>query len=100
MLPSANCIYNCHNPKGTNLLLTRLLLNLSHLRSHKFKHSFQDSLNPLYTCGLHEESISYFLLHCPSFPTESPAFLSKIRKTESNLLGYNDSVLTHTILFG
>ena len=38
--------FNCHNPKGVKLL-TRLRLDLSHLREHKFKHSFQDSLNPI-----------------------------------------------------
>ena len=28
-------------------LLTRLRLGLSHLREHKFKHNFQDTLNPI-----------------------------------------------------
>ena len=44
--PSPNKIFNCHNPKGVKLL-TRLRLRLSHLRDHQFKHSFQDSLNPI-----------------------------------------------------
>ena len=49
--PSANSLFNCHNPKGIKFI-TRLWLGLSHLREHKFKHSFQDSLNPFYSCGL------------------------------------------------
>ena len=40
--PKPNSIYNCYNPKGV-ILITRLRLGLSHLREHKFKHSFQDS---------------------------------------------------------
>ena len=48
--PSPNSIFNCHNPKGVKLL-TRLRLGVSHLRDHKFKHSFQDSLNPICNCG-------------------------------------------------
>ena len=40
--PKPNSIYNCYNPKGI-ILITRLRLGLSHLREHKFKHSFQDS---------------------------------------------------------
>ena len=36
---SPNKISQCHNPKGIKLV-TRLRLGLSHLREHKFKHSF------------------------------------------------------------
>ena len=42
--PSANSTFHCHNPEGLKLI-ARLSLRLSHLRFHKFKHSFQDALN-------------------------------------------------------
>ena len=45
-----NNVYYCHNAKRIGLL-ARLRLGLSHLREHKFKHSFQDCLNPLCFCG-------------------------------------------------
>ena len=48
--PSGSSVFNCHNPRGVKLL-TRLRLSLSHLREHKFKHGFQDSLKPICTCG-------------------------------------------------
>ena len=48
--PFGNSVFNCHNPRGVKLL-TRLRLGSSHLRGHKFKHSFQDSLNPICSCG-------------------------------------------------
>ena len=41
--PTVNSIFGCHNPIGGKLL-TRLRLGLSHLREHKFEHSFQDTL--------------------------------------------------------
>ena len=44
--PTATSIFGCHNPIGVKLLI-RLRLGLSHLREHKFKHSFQDTLTPL-----------------------------------------------------
>ena len=47
---SGNSVFNCHNPRGVKLL-TRLRLGLSHLQEHKFKHGFQDSLNPICSCG-------------------------------------------------
>ena len=46
--PSPNSIFNWHNPKRLKLLI-RLRLGLSHLRDHKFKRSFQDSVNPICT---------------------------------------------------
>ena len=42
--PSANSIFDIHNPLGIKLL-TRLRLGLSHLREHKFRHCFQDTLH-------------------------------------------------------
>ena len=39
-----NSIFNCHNPKAIKYL-SRIRLGLSHLREHKLKHSFQDTLN-------------------------------------------------------
>ena len=36
--------------------LTRLRLGLSHLNDHKFRHNFQDCLNPLCPCSLKVES--------------------------------------------
>ena len=54
--PSQNSIFNCHNPKGVKLL-TRLKLDLSHLRDHKFKHNFQDSLSPICNCGTAVEKL-------------------------------------------
>ena len=52
---SQNSVYNCHNPREI-CLITRLRLGLSHLREHKFKHGFQDTLNPLCSCGNDVES--------------------------------------------
>ena len=43
--PSANSIFDIHNPLGIKLL-TRLRLGLSHLHEHKFRHCIQDTLNP------------------------------------------------------
>ena len=57
--PKPNNVYYCHNFKGIRLL-TRLRLDLSHLRERKFKHSFQDCLNPLCFCSNEIETSTYF----------------------------------------
>ena len=50
--------------KVLNLLLR---LELSHLREHKFKHSFQDTINLLCNSGLHKESTEHFPLRRSQF---------------------------------
>ena len=64
--PSPSNLFDCNNYKGIRLI-TQLRVGMSHLREHKFKHNSQDCLNPICSCGLHIESTSHFLLHCPSF---------------------------------
>ena len=49
--PTPNSVYNCHNPREIYLSI-RLRFGLSHLREHRFKLGFQDTLNPLCSCGL------------------------------------------------
>ena len=44
--PASNSVYNCPISKGTKLITsTRSSLDPSHLRGHKFKYSFQNSIN-------------------------------------------------------
>ena len=62
----ANSNFDIHNPLGIKLL-TRLRLGLSHLHEHKFRHCFQDTLNPLCRCGKDIESTKHFFLHCTNF---------------------------------
>ena len=44
--PTANSTFGTNDVSGLKLL-TRLRVGFSHLREHKFKHNFQDTLNPL-----------------------------------------------------
>ena len=62
--PSRNSVFNCHNCKEIKYL-TRLNLGPSHLREHKFKHSFQDTLNPFCLCGLDVETNTHFFSLLP-----------------------------------
>ena len=56
-------------------LLTKLRVEFSDLRSHRFSYNF-NCITPICSCLLDEESNSHFLLHCP--------FYAPIR---NNLLG-------------
>ena len=98
--PSPNSIFNCHNPRGIRLL-SRLRPDWSHLREHKFKHSFKDSLNPFYSCLKGEvETSSYYLLHCSSYSEERLVLLSTIKNIDTSILQQSDSKFTSVLLFG
>ena len=73
---------------------------MSHLREHKFKHSFQDILNPICSCVLDIECTSYFLLHCPTFNDETYTLLSTLSKIDCKLLELTKSSLSQALLYG
>ena len=97
--PSPSNVFNCNNHKGIRLI-TRLRVGMSHLREHKFKHNFQDCLNPICSCGLDIESTSHFLLHCPTFNDERYTLLSTLNNIDRKLLELTKSSLPQTLLLG
>ena len=97
--PSPNSIFNCHNPKGLKLLI-RLRLGISHLRDHKFKRSFQDSLSPICNCGNDVETTTHYLLHSPLFSDERLILINNIRDIDNNILNLNNSRFSEVLLFG
>ena len=60
--PCGNSIFDIHNPLRIKFL-TRLRPDLSPLHEHKFRHCFQDTLNPSCECAKDIESTMYFFLH-------------------------------------
>ena len=98
--PKANSAFNCNTSKGLKFITRLKSLGLSHLREHKFKHSFQDSINPLCSCSLHVESTIHYFLHCLLFTTEIHTLLNKINQTDNKLLYSNESYLIQPLLFG
>ena len=97
--PKANSVFNCNSSKGLKFV-TRFRLGLSHLREHKFKHSFQDSINPLCSCSLDIESTIHYFLHCPQFIIERHTLLNTISQIDNKLLDSNESNLIQHLLFG
>ena len=67
--PSPNYFYNCHDPIGIKYI-TKFQFGLSHLQEYKFKHSSQESINPICNCGNGIESVILFFLHCPLYSNE------------------------------
>ena len=75
--PPANSVYGIHNPKGI-AYLTQLRVGLSKLNFHKFKHNFQDTVNPM--CSINDgiEDTEHFLLLCNSFTEQRHDLLAGV----------------------
>ena len=52
-------------------LLTRLRLNFSHLNEHKFRHNFDDTINPMGNCGTATETNTLHLALPTLFSSKS-----------------------------
>ena len=88
--PRCNDVFNVSHLKGLTFL-TCLRVGLSHLREHKFKHSFLDTLNTHCICGFDIETLKHFLLHCPRFTNEIQKPLLKIESIIPNILTKTDT---------
>ena len=75
-------------------------VRLSHLCEHKFKHSFQDTLNPICNCGEDNETTSHYLLHCPDYLRERKTLLNKVSSIVPNIFDFNNDQLTEILLYG
>ena len=65
--PKSANVYRIHHARGLELL-TRLRLGLSHLPEHKFRHNFNDTIDPFCLCGTNNlETSEHFLLLCPTY---------------------------------
>ena len=61
--PPKRSLFGFHNIEGVRLL-TRLRVEFSDLREHRFRHNFQCS-SPMCFCQTGIENKERFLLHCP-----------------------------------
>ena len=44
-----------------------LRLGFSHFNEHRFRHDFENCVNPLCSCSLEAEDTLHYLLHCHHF---------------------------------
>ena len=97
--PIQRAIYNINNLVGL-ILLTRLRLGLSHLKEHRFKHNFQNPINPLCSCSLKIESTFHFLLHCHHYTNIRVTLLNSAAEIIGNAFNIYDECLVNLLLFG
>ena len=99
--PPPKLVYNIHDPKGLSIL-TQLRVGLSKLNFHKFKHNFNDTLNPL--CPINDgiEDTEHFLLLCHAYDTDRRDLLSSVNAIlrPHGLVNLSNENLLQIILYG
>ena len=81
-------------------MITRLRLDFSHLREHKFKHNFGDALNPLCSCSIEAESTSHYFLRCHFFDALRATLMNDLKNINSDLPILRDENFTNILLYG
>ena len=79
---SAKSIYDSFRDK--------LHLDFSHLREHKFRHNFIDTVNLLCSCTLETENTEHFFLRCQSKLSARATLMSELNNI-SNAMNYLNS---------
>ena len=77
IIPTCSTLFSIHHPVGVKLLV-RLRLGYSHLREHKFRHNFHDTLNLSCSCSLEPETTSSYLLCCYNFSSARSALMNDL----------------------
>ena len=80
--------------------LTRLRIGFSHLKQHKFKHNFQNSIYPIYNCSSGIERTIYFFLNCASFNSKSQILFHKAANIDANTFTENEYIIVKFIWIG
>ena len=79
--PAPGSIYRIHHPLCLKFL-NRLSLALE---EDRFKHNFENCINPLYTCSLEVESINHFFLHLHYYWEFRNSFLNDLNNISPQL---------------
>ena len=95
---SSSLFFDWHNRIGIKYI-THIRLGLSHLREHKFKRRFNDTINPTCNCVNDVESAIHFFLNCLLYSNERRTFLSSLVNIDHKLFGNANCSLTQTLLF-
>ena len=96
---SSNFVSNYYSTNGTKLI-TRLRLGLSHFYEHKFRHNFQENLNPIRSYGEDNATSIHYLLHCSNCLEERRTLLDNLQSAGENIHVKNDSRISKLLLFG
>ena len=97
--PPKRSMFNIRDLDGVKLL-TRLRVEFSDLRSHRFRHNFH-CLDPSCLCKTGIEDNEHFLLHCPRFTSQRKGLLDLVSGlTGIEVMHLSSKELCRLLLYG
>ena len=94
-----NDTYGIYNLLGVRLL-NRLRLGFSHLRGHKFRHNFSNTLNPLCSCSLETEDTENYFLRCRNSLSFRTTLINDLNNINTAVASLSSNDLLRAILYG
>ena len=94
-----NNVFNIFDPQGSKLL-TRLRLGFIHLNEHRFRHDFQECMNPVCSCSIEIEDTSHYLLHCHHFTLHRINLMKSVKSICNNFESMTDNNKITLLLYG
>ena len=80
--------------------MSRLRLNFNHLNRHKFRNSFNDTVDPMCTCGLEQETTLHYLLHYNLYSVQRLELLFNACDLNLSLKSHSDENFLNVLLYG
>ena len=97
--PPKKSTFKIHDINGIKLL-TRLRVEFSDLRSHRFRHNF-NCASPLCLCQTGIDDNEHYFLHCPRFAHQRKIMLDLVcRITNINIMRQSSKELCNLLLYG
>ena len=75
-------------------------LGFSHLREHKFRHNFADTVNPLCLCTLETEKTEHFFVRCQNNLSARTTLMNELNNVSNAINSLNSTDLIRVILYG
>ena len=92
-------MFSICDPLGVKLL-TRLRLKITHLNEHKFRHGFNDTVDPFCECGNEIETPEHFFLHCHFYSAQRKELFKSLEKLDPYFLKLNPKNQVLALLYG
>ena len=94
-----NSLFSICDPLGVKLL-TRLRLQFSHLNEHKFRHGFNNTVDPFCACGNEIETTEHFFLRCHFYSAQRKELFKSLEKLDPYFLKLNPKNQVLLLLYG
>lgn len=98
--PKSNPTFKLGNNPGV-VLLNRLRVDFSHLREHKFRHGFRDTVDPFCDCRTNSiETTEHFLLHCSNYSKCRTNLFNSLHNLSISIIPLSSVFLCRLLLYG